>query len=204
MRLVQLQKVVRQSGRRGQPPHKKPQSPPKPPRIIARGRQEPLSDSPPERPPPLKSSLYKTTSPVQTQHHISHPVSPSRFSTSSPTPVKRDQNGYDFSMSSKRSQSRSTQPTISPRVSPSKNVVQDLLMYKQFQYGLKPTTRGHLTMDESADTTNMEDDDDSTMSGSYYINSPTEEICMPKVGADIYMSNVGEDVIMPKIKDVYV
>lgn len=190
-RLSQLQNLVRQSGRRGKPPHVQPNHQTKGPKIIARGHSC-ASDIPPERPPPLKMNPYKITSrspmqngtksPVRSPVHLSPPVSPLHFSTSSPTPCSVNQNKF-------------MTPSISPtkmtldrgynqtRHSPSISVVQDLLMYKKFQNGLRPPN-GHIPIDESIDTTQFEDDGSST-SGSYYIDNPEDWRHAPV--SDIYV-----------------
>ncbi|XP_060565651.1 protocadherin-7-like [Ruditapes philippinarum] len=171
LRMSQLQLLVKQNGRRGKPPHK----PSKPPRVIARGHSQSL-DRPPERPPPLKHNPYRSKSPVQSPVHFSPPVSPSLYATSSPTPCSQNQASF-FSTPS---------PThFLDRQSPSKNVVQDLLMYKKFQNGLN-LPNGRLTVDESVDTTHI--DDGSSTSGSYYID-PTIEV---------------EDWKNPPVSDIYV
>lgn len=72
----------------------------------------------------------------------------------------------------------------SARHSPSVSVVQDLLMYKKFQSGLR-MPNGRLTVDESVDTTQFEDDE-STTSGSYYIDNPVEDWRHAPV-SDIYV-----------------
>ncbi|XP_045203882.2 putative protocadherin beta-18 [Mercenaria mercenaria] len=170
LRISQLQLLVKQNGRRGQAPHK----PAKPPRVIARGHSR-ASDQPPERPPPLKNNPYKSKSPVQSPVQFSPAVSPSLFATSSPTPCSPNQASF-FTVPS---------PThFTDRQSPSKNVVQDLLMYKKFQNGLH-LPNGRLTVDESVDTTHM-DDDGSTTSGSYYIDNTVEDWKNPPV-CDIYV-----------------
>ena len=64
-------------------------------------------------------------------------------------------------------------PKYNHRHSPTKNVVQDLLMYKKFQNGLKPVN-GRLLVEESIDTTHH-DDDESTTSGSYYIENTVDD-----------------------------
>lgn len=168
MRISKLQQLVKQSGRRGHPPHK----PAKPPRIIARGRSE-SSDKPPERPPPLKNNPYKTKSPTSIQ--FSPAVSPSLYATSSPTPCSPNQTSF-FS---------SPATFTVDRQSPSKSVVQDLLMYKKFQNGLR-LTNGRLTVDESVDTTHV-DDDGSTTSGSYYIDNTIEDNWRHPPVSDIYV-----------------
>lgn len=176
MRIAQLQQLVKQNGRRGQPPHKSTNGQSKPPKIIARGRSE-SSDHPPERPPPLKKNPYISKSPIHSPVQYSSRNSPSQFAiTSSPTPCCTNQTDF--------------MPPPSPtkfnmdRQSPSKNVVQDLLMYKKFQNGLRPPI-GRLTVDESVDTTHM-DDDGSTTSGSYYIDNTVEDWQHPPV-SDIYV-----------------
>ena len=170
LRMSQLQLLVKQNGRRGQPPHK----PSKPPRVIVRGHSH-GSDKPPERPPPLKHNPYKSKSPVQSPVHFSPAVSPSLYATSSPTPCSQNQASF-FSTPS---------PTnFLDRQSPSKNVVQDLLMYKKFQNGLN-LPNGRLGVDESVDTTHIDDDGSST-SGSYYIEHPVEDWKNPPV-SDIYV-----------------
>jgi len=75
--------------------------------------------------------------------------------------------------------------TMDSRHSPSKSIVQDLLMYKNFQNGLRHTSRR--PVDESVDTTQF-DDDDSTTSGSYYIEQPVDDwkLGHPPV-SDIYV-----------------
>ncbi|KAL4230321.1 hypothetical protein ACF0H5_010704 [Mactra antiquata] len=176
LRLTQLQQIVKQNGRRGQPPHKSTHGPSKPPRIVARGRSE-NSDQPPERPPPLKNNPYKTKSPVQSPIQYSSRNSPSQFAiTSSPTPCSPNQLQFTSPPS----------PTKfnMDRQSPSKSVVQDLLMYKKFQNGLRPPI-GRLTVDESVDTTHI-DDDGSTTSGSYYIDNTVDDWKHPPV-SDIYV-----------------
>lgn len=125
-----------------------------------------------------------TKSPVRSPVHFSPPVSPTHFSTSSPTPCSVNQNRFLYSGSpSKVMFDRGHSPT---RQSPSVSVVQDLLMYKKFQNGLRPPN-GHLTIDESVDTTQFDDDGSST-SGSYYIDNPAEDWRHPHPPvSDIYV-----------------
>ena len=195
-RLSQLQSIVRQSGRRGKPPHNTLTHPTKAPKIIARGRSC-ASDIPPERPPPLKHNPYKMTaypplqngtlgskSPVQSPVHFSPPISPTLFSTSSPTPCSVNQNRFLPSMSPSKMTLDRGHVQQKHVHSPSISVVQDLLMYKKFQNGLR-TPNGHMTVDESIDTTQFEGDGSST-SGSYYIDNPPDDWRHPPV-SDIYV-----------------
>ena len=203
MRLAQLQQMVRQSGRRGKPPHKSQSLPEKPPRVAARGRTEA-----PDPPPPYPDNPFKTKSPVALSPvHFSKASSPSNFVSPSPTkftassPIHFEMNNYDnydnypssnqHHFSSNGQQNLSTSPTkflstspngypsnslqkFSHRHSPTKNVVQDLLMYKKFQNGLKPAN-GRIPIEESIDTTHF-DDDESTTSGSYYIENTADDL----------------------------
>lgn len=189
-RISQLQNMVRQSGRRGKPPHAT-SCHTKAPKIIARGRSS-ASDRPPDRPPPLKNNPYMMSSkspiqnsiktPLHTPTRFSPPISPTPFSTSSPTPCSVNQNRFISSTSPPKLMLDSG--NSSARQSPSVSVVQDLLMYKKFQSGLR-MPNGRLTVDESVDTTQFEDDE-STTSGSYYIDNPVEDWRHDPV-SDIYV-----------------
>jgi len=153
---------------------------------MARGRMG-SSDVPPERPPPLKNNPYRNmTSPhtmsqmasVTKVPRLTPPISPVHFITSSPTPCSNNQNSFLVAQSPSKL-------TMDSRHSPSKSIVQDLLMYKNFQNGLRHTSRR--PVDESVDTTQF-DDDDSTTSGSYYIEQPVDDwkLGHPPV-SDIYV-----------------
>ncbi|XP_052793042.1 protocadherin beta-6-like [Mya arenaria] len=180
IRLNQLQQIVRQSGRRGKPPHKSHgghfSSPTNAPKIIARGHSNGTNMAP-ERPPPLKNNPYRNMTSPHKMHsattnmpHLSPPISPVPFITSSPTPCSMNQNSFITAPSPTKYMTEKLSPT---RHSPSKNTVQDLLMYKNFQNGLRHTNRRQI-VDESVDTTQF-DDDDSTTSGSYYIDNTVED-----------------------------
>lgn len=212
LRLVHLQQVVRQSGRQGKPPHKCQPIPDKPPRVSARGRNEAPERPPPCLDNPFKT---KSPVPLNSVH-FSKAGSPIHFMSPSPTnftassPVHFEMNKYDsydnfpsnnHKFSSNGPQKSTTSPTkfllnspdgylsTSPpkfthRHSPTKNVVQDLLMYKKFQNGLKPAN-GRIPIEESIDTTHF-DDDESTTSGSYYIENTVDDLLHPPV-SNIYV-----------------
>ena len=170
--------------------------PDKPPRIAARGR--PGDSDPPPLPHP--DTLFKSKSPASfSQVHFSNTNSSNHYLSSSPTkflassPVHFEMNNYDNydgypssnysnghqnSSTSPRSYSSSSNGYLPSaqqkyRHSPTKNVVQDLLMYKKFQNGLKPAN-GRIPFEESIDTTHL-DDDESTTSGSYYIENTADD-----------------------------
>lgn len=215
LRLAQLQQVVRQSGRRGKPPHKSQPLPEKPPRVSVRNIPEP-----PERPPPCIDNPFKTRSPVPlTNVHFSKTGSPNHFMSPSPTkftassPIHFEMKGYEnynsypsnntehhylilngpqksttsptkFLSNSPDGYLTTSPPKLNHRNSPTKNVVQDLLMYKKFQNGLK-LANGRVPVEESIDTTHY-DDDGSTTSGSYYIENTMDDLGHSPV-SDIYV-----------------